>query len=441
MSSTRWGTKVLDIPDVRSSPQSGVKPADAADPLARQQLAEAAVRQLYEADDLPGPKLILWLRSPREGAMVADWLAGIKTLGPASRGALLWDLLPHSVAEATVNLDESLTAELRSWLWIRGWGITAGEVGDQFDVRARELEPSGPRRYSVWHKAVGVANAFDLQLLVGSDRPVEVRLTELEEKSLRADRYWDYQFGLGEAGRVVETYLDALERYTKEPPLRPAGRAGKWCPKPVRADLTRPLEQIARNCGWMWFFEGVGILTDPPEMSLQDDAGRWHCESGPALRYQDGFELYAWHGVIVPSMIVLNPEKINSQMIAHEFNAEVRRVMIERYGLIRHLEDRGFQVVDVGPIDHPLQGLRTGRLWVLDPSDEDEDSVIAYVDVLNSTPEPDGTVKRYTLRVDPEAYGGDASRYLQAAVASTWRNEDGSLAFEDWRDYGPVAES
>ena len=29
---------------------------------------------------------------------------------------------------------------------------------------------------------------------------------------------------------------------------------------------------------------------------------------------------------------------------------------------------------------------------------------------VDSTPEPDGSVKRYMLRVDPSAYGGDASR-------------------------------
>ena len=63
------------------------------------------------------------------------------------------------------------------------------------------------------------------------------------------------------------------------------------------------------------------------------------------------------------------------------------------------------------------------------------------MDLLNSTPEPDGTVKRYLLRVDPNAYGGEASRFIHAAVASTWRNADGSLTFSDWRDYDPDAES
>ena len=71
-----------------------------------------------------------------------------------------------------------------------------------------------------------------------------------------------------------------------------------------------------------------------------------------------------------------------------------------------------------------------------------DDEPIIYADLLNSTPEPDGTVKRYMLRVDPNAYGGEASRNVHAAAASTWRNStSGELTYRDWRDYVPAAES
>jgi hypothetical protein len=66
---------------------------------------------------------------------------------------------------------------------------------------------------------------------------------------------------------------------------------------------------------------------------------------------------------------------------------------------------------------------------------------IIMVDLLNSTPEPDGSVKRYLLRVDPNAYGGEASRDCLAAVASTWRMPDGALAFKRPSDYSPIFES
>ncbi len=89
--------------------------------------------------------------------------------------------------------------------------------------------------------------------------------------------------------------------------------------------------------------------------------------------------------------------------------------------------------------NHPLVGLRSAKLLVKTVPD---DEPIVFVDLLNSTPEPDGTTRRYLMRVDPNAYGGMASRHCQAAAASTWRDDiDGKLTFADWSDYAPMAES
>lgn len=63
------------------------------------------------------------------------------------------------------------------------------------------------------------------------------------------------------------------------------------------------------------------------------------------------------------------------------------------------------------------------------------------LDMLNSTPEPDGSVKRYMIRVDPRAYGGRAATECHAAMASTYRWPDGSFVFATPEDYRPSAES
>ena len=43
----------------------------------------------------------------------------------------------------------------------------------------------------------------------------------------------------------------------------------------------------------------------------------------------------------------------------------------------------------------------------------------------------------------PALYDGDAGRYSQAAVASTWRTTPGGkeLFFRNWRDYQPAIET
>ena len=185
------------------------------------------------------------------------------------------------------------------------------------------------------------------------------------------------------------------------------------------------------------------IVSDRPEMLKVDDENRPHCADGPSHRWRDGWSLYHWHGTRIPpghEYLILAPEQITVAAIEAEQNTELRRVMIERYGAVRYFVDSGATIVEELPADHRIIGLRSARL-LHKGADEGPPGLRFFVDLLNSTPEPDGTVKRYLLRVDPNAYGGDASRHVQAAVASTWRNADGSLAFSRWQEYDPDAES
>jgi hypothetical protein len=198
-------------------------------------------------------------------------------------------------------------------------------------------------------------------------------------------------------------------------------------------------EDLAKSCGWVWWHENVLAISDRPEILNRDDEGRLHCENGPSIAYRDGWSLYHFHGVTVPQLVIESPDQITIQMIESESNAEVRRVMMERYGYDRYILDCDSELVDSCRLDHPIIGLRDAKLRVKKVSD---DEPIVYIDLLNSTPEPDGSVKRYLMRVDPNAYGGDASMVCQAAAASTWRESiDGELVYKDWRDYAPVFES
>ena len=204
-----------------------------------------------------------------------------------------------------------------------------------------------------------------------------------------------------------------------------------------RKTLDLWLEQ-SQACHWWWPMDGVCVITERHTVLMVDDRGRLHCETGPACAYADGWAIHAIHGVVVPADIIETPASLTVQRIEAEKNAEVRRVMIDRYGPARYITGSGATVVHELPATHPMTGLRSARLLRKEVPD---DEPIIYVDLLNSTPEPDGTTKRYMLRVQPDAYGGDAARNVQAAAASTWRNTDGSLAFARWQDYAPHAES
>jgi hypothetical protein len=149
------------------------------------------------------------------------------------------------------------------------------------------------------------------------------------------------------------------------------------------------LTDLTQSCGWWWPFRGAVILTERHTELRRDDRGRLHSASAAAVKYPDGFAVYAWHGVRVAGAVILHPETITVAEIQGEANAEVRRVLLERYGLDRYLYDSGAL---------PIHADETGTLY---RCELDGDEPLVMVSVKNSTPEPDVSAKQYHLRVPP----------------------------------------
>jgi hypothetical protein len=72
---------------------------------------------------------------------------------------------------------------------------------------------------------------------------------------------------------------------------------------------------------------------------------RLHNESGPALSYSDGWSIFSWYGVEVPEYFITAPHMITIAQIESESNAEVRRLMIERFGKARFISESGAQEI------------------------------------------------------------------------------------------------
>jgi hypothetical protein len=218
-------------------------------------------------------------------------------------------------------------------------------------------------------------------------------------------------------------------------------------------DRNRAYEQTLES-GCMWYAHRDFLIacerpraihreiTDP-RMPRGRASHRLHRIDGPAISWPDGWGVHVIHGRRVPAWIVEHPECITVHAIESEHNAEVRRLMIERYSWARYMTDSGAQVIDEAPADHPIAGLRGARLLRKELPGEPEP--IVYLEMVNSTPEQHGTYRRYLERIDPKLYGGDAGRLCHAAMASRWRYRDCSgrlqLSFSRWQDYCPSAES
>ena len=161
-------------------------------------------------------------------------------------------------------------------------------------------------------------------------------------------------------------------------------------------DLARLAEYEAAvmTTGWAWPFEGGVIVSERPAILAMEEAasGRWrlHGAGGPALAFRDGYEVYAWHGVRVDRSVIMDdPATWTLADILAEANAEVRRVKLERFGGERvRAHSRIRQQDDFGvlrELDVPGDG-----------------TPYVFVDVENSTPEEDGSFKRYCLAVPPD---------------------------------------
>lgn len=155
---------------------------------------------------------------------------------------------------------------------------------------------------------------------------------------------------------------------------------------------TEPLDgilKVSTSCGWWWAFKNLCILSERPVELHRDNRSRLHNEDSACMRFSDNWSIFAWHGVLVPGYVILLPEPLTFSLIEAEPNAEVRRVLIERFGLENYLREG--RVVK----------LHQDNCGILYRMNMENDEPIIVVRVKNSTPEPDGTIKEYFLRVPP----------------------------------------
>jgi hypothetical protein len=137
------------------------------------------------------------------------------------------------------------------------------------------------------------------------------------------------------------------------------------------------------HCGWWRPTPSACFMIDRPIELQLDEFGRIHRR----VLYSDRFTVHAIHGVAVPEYIATGNFTANDIDLMQ--NVEVRRAMIQDYGMARYLRDT--KAEEIGRDD-------TGVLY---RKTLDNDEPLVVVKVINSTPEYDGTFKEYFLRVPP----------------------------------------
>jgi hypothetical protein len=331
--------------------------------------AEAGVRLAYRRAGLAEPERVLWADSPR-GAVTL--LLGLEDKGPSVREEIRTK--PWALER------DRLYQELGPAGWSAHWGATGGRLWESTQTLVDRISTG-----LLNDLCGGAGDTADSGDTAGAGGAVGAGVVA-ESGGAAGTGGGPGSTGRGSAAdRAQETairllLLDAVLGQHDAPWLAafPTDRA------PLDG-----LGAVCRSAGWWWPFASVAVVCERPVALHRDEAGRLDRGDGPALAYRDGFALHAWRGMPVPAAFLAELSTLTPDRIRAEENAELRRVMLEYYGYERYLADSGAR---------PLHSDETGTLWRIDLNG---DEPVVMVEVLNSTPEPDGTRRTYWLRVPP----------------------------------------
>ena len=201
---------------------------------------------------------------------------------------------------------------------------------------------------------------------------------------------------------------------------------------PETAAAARAYRGTSEAACWWCPHRDFVMVSERPKWIDRDDLGRLHSTSRHAIEWPDGWGLYRVHGVDVPADIVLDPGAISVKRIDEEPNAEVRRIMLEIYGLQKYVASAKAEILDQ---DVDLDG-QPRRLL--------RHSGMVFCEVRNSTLEADGTRKTYLLAVHPELRPippSGSNLPLGGPQKMTCRNAIASMHYLRGEEYRPEIET
>ncbi|TDB98223.1 pentapeptide repeat-containing protein [Actinomadura sp. 7K534] len=191
-----------------------------------------------------------------------------------------------------------------TWISVRPDVVGPEVVRLVADFREGEGQPAAAPA----DRPVAEAAVSGLYDLVGAPQP---RLVWID--SPRGEPDWDWSefgapdpeaiaatHGVPEPGEFLLLRLNGVE-----------GEKGRFSHGRRRRVWERRLalwQDLVGSCGGWWPFEDVCLVCERPEqihLAPEPRAGeeplRLHRRTGPAIRYRDGFQLYALHGRVVPA--------------------------------------------------------------------------------------------------------------------------------------------
>lgn len=388
-------------------------------------VAEGAIREAYSNAGLDTPQIV-WCGSPLTMLQVYGFMTGLAFIHQHKKALevvqqAVGDIpIVYTGAIVTDKVYEYPVKQLEPFIYRQHVsGYFVGNVGDgQVGVRLHSEHPSA--------REVMDAMRFDRQMtrlnMIHNDRVVieSDKLSTALQNKIIAPIY-------SVAGAMQFLYqVMGVKEFR----------------------ILQPFWQMVQHASWWLPCEKMCFVSDAPDFINFDSDGNLHSTTGAAYSYPDGWGVYAWHGRLIDKEYINHPELITVAQIDSERNLEIKRTLIELYGLEHYMEKGGYQVIakdEYGELVRKEQGV---------------DEPIVMVRVFNGTPESDGTRKVYWLPVPPRFVppeiqdSGSIAQHVASrgrlwgwgsdAIAREWRSPKEAIAWTfglSEQQYQPLQET
>lgn len=361
-------------------------------------LVESIVSKVYVTEGLAKPRII-WCNNPFEVSCMPAFVACLASQDLAAladlrhfirqnRGepllartfeTLAVNCETHKLGADMPGLGSDTSCPLFSEISMLAREVSGVTAQDELELIQRELEFVNRYRRAI---------ADSLDLLSARFREDDLRKKCMNlMRSLPADQNELLPAGLFDSNSSLSWTRDRF-RSAGLIPLIGCIAKGKF--KNKKVDYPKLWLTLLQEVFCIRFFENYCFVCPKPSTFKVDNESRLHNPSGAALSFKETQQLYAWHGTFLPARLILQRRSITISAIERQRNLELRRVMLDIYGLERYLRNSNARIVGAD------------RFGILYRKRYTRGEPLQIVSVRNSTPEPDGTRKHYLLRVPPE---------------------------------------
>jgi hypothetical protein len=198
-----------------------------------------------------------------------------------------------------------------------------------------------------------VDNLWEANVVVSSMKMLETSFPELDEAINKGDiipreiiddiaskiKVTSHGYNIGNINAYWVGYLQFGEKVLNI----------KYDYKEYDPDILNVWQRVIEKVGYFMAFEEYCIIMNRPKEVHFDENRELHNEDGTAISFRRGNEcdVFAINGVRVPKQVIVEPETITLDQVLNEENAEIKRIMMDVYGMGRYLEETKASILDM----------------------------------------------------------------------------------------------